>query len=192
MATYANLRARLEAQLEAIEDALTLDMAGAAAGGEEDRAFEQIVREMRELLTANVGDRTAIRSAVASLAPAALLTSAARTADTTTSDQTNNIGKGVVLVLDITAGTGTIEKLTVNGKNAAGTTFKVADITPASAVGGAAGRHIFVMVPNPNSFATPLKFAAGAKGSLPKNWHVVVDHTDATSVTYTLDAFVLV
>jgi hypothetical protein len=190
MATLAQLKTRLEAGLEAIEDALASDMANAASGVEE-QAFETIVREIRDIL-ANQGDKTVLRSALASLAPFAILTSAARTADATSADFTNTVGKGLLLLLDITAGTGTIDNIKLYGKNADASAYLVATLTPDAAIGGAAEKFAFVVVPNPVDFTTELKFTAGAQGALPSTYYVVVDHTDATSVTYTLDGFILV
>lgn len=189
MASYQNLKDRLVAGLEALEDSFVKDMAASSAAGSEEQAFEQVIRDVRGLLSAYQG--SAIRSALTAIAPVALLTSAARTADTDTSDQTNTVGKGLVLVVDITAGTGTIDSLIVKGKDKDGTVYTVATMTPASPIGGSAGRHVFVMVPNPVDFSTPLKISQGAQGALPHTWYVTVDHTDATSVTYTLDGYVI-
>jgi hypothetical protein len=192
--TLAQLRSQLESQLEAIEDAFTLGLADVSTTGtltnEEIRAYEDVLADIRSILGDWQG--SSIRSTLTSLSPVALLTSAARTADTETSLQTGNVGKGLVLIVDITAGTGTIDAIEVKGVNEAGADYTIATLTPDSAIGGAAGRHVFVMVPNPADFTTELKFAAGGQGQLPPSWKVNVDHTDTTSVTYTLDGFILV
>lgn len=190
MASYQNLKDRLIAGLEALEDSFTSDMAANAPSNDaEEKAFEQVLRDIRDILTAYHG--SSIRTALTAIAPVALLTSGARTADTDTAVQTNTVGKALVLVVDITAGTGTIDALILKGKDDGGNVYTVATATPASAIGGAAGRHVFVITPNPVDFSTPLKFAAGAAGALPYSWYVTVDHTDATSVTYTLDGYVI-
>lgn len=180
--TVNTLRERLRAQLQVLEDELARGKAAAPAA--EAVAYEDVIRELRAAY--NRIFQSDYRPALPAIAPVALLTSASRTADTDTVARANpNKAKGLILIVDITAGTGTIDALIL--KDSLGNV--VATATPDSAIGGAAGRHVFVFYPGEIDFTTELRFAAGAEAFLPDSYIVTVDHTDATAVTYTLDAF---
>lgn len=112
-----------------------------------------------------------------------VLSSAARTADTNSSDQTNYESRGCLLFLDITAGAGQINSISIQAK--IGSNYLTIYTFTATISG--TGQYSFMVYPgvqpSAGTFATnPIN------GVLPRTWRLSVDHNDATSVTYSVTA----
>lgn len=113
-----------------------------------------------------------------------LLSSAARTASLSTSDQTNNSGRGVRVVLDVTsAGTGSIT-LSIEAKDGASGKY-VALLTGAAVVTNST--NVYVVYPG----LTPVAMSI-ASDVVPRTWRVTVTHNNANSITYSVGASMLV
>jgi len=109
----------------------------------------------------------------------ALLASAARAETQTGADQTNYNGRGLHIILDVTAITDTPSiVLKIQGKSASGVYY---DLLEGVAVTGT-GTHIYKVMP----WATAEANVAVAD-MLPRTWRVVVTHADADSITYSVD-----
>jgi hypothetical protein len=109
----------------------------------------------------------------------ALLASAARTETQTGADQTNYNGRGIHVVLNVTAHSDTPSiVLKIEGKSASGIYYTLLE---GAAVTGE-GTHVYKVMP----WATPVANEAAAD-LLPRTWRVVVTHADADSITYSVD-----
>jgi hypothetical protein len=119
---------------------------------------------------------------------AGLLTSAARTATTVTADQTNHNGKGVHVVLDLTAFV-TAASVTVKlqGKDAFGNYY---DLTTPPAALTAVGKQIIELYPGASAAASG-EVTQRTSAVLPRVWRVVVTHGNANSHTYRVAASVI-
>lgn len=114
-----------------------------------------------------------------------LLASAARTATVQSSDQVNYNHRGVIITIDVTSvsDTPTIT-MTVEIKDSIGNTYNII----LTAVGiTATGRFVFVIYPS------TLTAAAGGitqvvQNPLPRTWRINMVHTDSDSITYSVDA----
>ena len=109
-----------------------------------------------------------------------ILASAARTATQTSDDQRNARGRGIHLVIDVTAGAGFSITPIIEGKDPV--SGKYYTILTGAAI-TTTGTNVLKIYPgisaNPN---------ASANDILPKTWRVRVTHADATSVTYSVGA----
>ena len=116
-----------------------------------------------------------------------LLASAARTADTSTPEQVNSAYKGVLLLLRITAvsGTGGLI-LRLETREEGGSTWAVMSNNYTAIT--ATGLHVFVMYPGGSSAPAG---AVAFSGVLPYRWRVRVQHSDGSSYTYSLRAVLL-
>lgn len=112
-----------------------------------------------------------------------LLPSAARTANTTVPNQTNENARGVLLILNITGGqaTGGLQPVIQYVDPISGST--PAPAAPAAAV-LAAGKYGYVLYPGIGAAANDVKQAINAV--LPRTWNVVIIHGDGSSYTYSL------
>jgi len=131
-----------------------------------------------------------------------LLTSAARTASTSSATQTNHNFRGVYLILNVTvAGTGTLRLYVRMVDPASGATVTV---TADSAGITTTGTYWLTLHPGALAStvaATAPPFASGlnaafavqaANALLPRSWVGFVSHSDGSSWTYTLGAFLIV
>jgi hypothetical protein len=110
-----------------------------------------------------------------------LLATAARTAITTTAAQTNHNARGVALRLTITsAGTGT---LTVHLRTTSG--WNLASFT------GLTANALLVSYPGTTT-GDPQGTAVMRSMPLPRTWDAVVDKSDASSWTYSLDYHLII
>lgn len=114
---------------------------------------------------------------------AALITAAAVTTTQTGADQTNVNGRGVKVVLDMTAvGTGSVT-LTIQGKDAASgkyyTLLAGAAVTTNST-------NVYEIYPGIAAAAN-----AAASATLPRTWRVLVTANNANATTYTVGASVI-
>lgn len=110
-----------------------------------------------------------------------LLASAARTADPTIAEQTNEYADGVIVSLKVTsAGTGSITFKLVGYHNVDNSTF---DLTTATTAITANGTYTVVLAPSAASAATT---STSTPGYLPRRWSVVITHGNANSMTYGL------
>jgi len=108
-----------------------------------------------------------------------LLASAARTETLTTADQTNHNGRGIHIVLNVTAITDTPSiTLKIEGKSASGIYYTLLE---GAAVTGT-GTYVYKVMP----WAAPVANQAAAD-LLPRTWRVVITHADADSITYSVD-----
>lgn len=107
------------------------------------------------------------------------LASAARTATTNSADLVNKWKKGVIVVIDITAVTGTPSlTLKIQGKDPA--SGKYYDILTSAAL-TAVGTTVLKVFPGATAAANQV-----ANDLVPKTWRVRVEHVTADSVTYSV------
>jgi hypothetical protein len=110
-----------------------------------------------------------------------LLASAARTATTSSSNQTNYNGRGVLLILNVTAASGSGGlTLRVQGVDPV-SGLSVALNTPPAAITatGTFGYLVYPGIAGPN-------LSQASSTVLPRTWFVSMTHGDATSYTYSL------
>lgn len=112
-----------------------------------------------------------------------LLASAARTTTTGSPTQTNYNAKGVLVVLDVTAasGTGGLQP-TIRGLDPV--TAKVCALTIAPTAITATGTYVFEIYPG--STGTGGVVTQRTSGVLPRTWVVNIQHGDASSYTYSV------
>jgi hypothetical protein len=115
-----------------------------------------------------------------------LLASSARTATTNSPDQTNYNGRGVSVVLNVTANPGGIETLSlkIQGKDSiSGNYYDIADATVLFTAGN--GTKVLTVYPG----VLAADFVAGDTGKsavVPRTWRAVVTHSSTGSWTYSL------
>ena len=111
-----------------------------------------------------------------------LLASAARTATTSSADQTNYNAKGIIVVFDVTSvpGTDTVQ-LKVQAKDPA--SGKYIDMVTGTAE-SAAGTYVYAVYPGIGDKNTILDNYEELP--LPRTWRVQVVHSAATSFTYSV------
>lgn len=115
---------------------------------------------------------------------ATLLASAARTAATQSADQTNYNGRGLHVVIDVTAWTAGSITVTIQGKDSvSGKYYTIL----ASAALAAVGTTILRVYPGLTASAN-----AAANDILPRTWRVSVAVGTADSITYSIGASVIV
>jgi hypothetical protein len=117
---------------------------------------------------------------------ATVLASAARTATTNSSDQTNYNGRGVIVTLDVTAITDT-PSLTLSIEAKMGSNYEA--LLTASAAVTATGTHTYIVYPGVGEAGADVVQVAGFP--LPRTWRVTVTHADADSATYSVTASVI-
>ena len=121
--------------------------------------------------------------------PLTLLTSAARTANTSTATQTNPSNRGVILILNVTAASGTgglqpqIRFLDLVGGS------KIVWGIPLAVT--ATGTYVYVHYPGANT-AQSASVHYAVSMPLSQFWSVTVTHKDSSSYTYSLTAYLLV
>jgi hypothetical protein len=110
-----------------------------------------------------------------------LLASAARTTTVSTAVQTNYNGRGAHLILDITtAGTGNLILILVGQYPPVGVTRVVASSTTITTT----GRTMIELYPGIGAATSEANFRIS--GALPRTWWAGVNHSDASSWTYSL------
>lgn len=116
---------------------------------------------------------------------ATLITAAAVTTSQVSSDQINTDGRGVIVVLDMTAvGTGSVT-LTVQGKDpASGKYFTLL----AGAAVTTNVTNVYTVYPG----VSPVTANVSASTPLPRTWRVSVAANNANAATYTVGASVVV
>lgn len=116
-----------------------------------------------------------------------LLAAGARTANTASTIQTNYPYRGVAIFLDITAASGTGGlTLTIQGRNTLKPAAKVLYTAPGALI--AITTQIYIIYPG---LAASTGGANHGQGVLPAQWYVLVQHGDASSYTYSVDATLL-
>jgi hypothetical protein len=117
-------------------------------------------------------------------ADATLITAVAATTTQTSTDQTNPGGRGVKVVLDMTAiGTGSVT-LSIRGKDpASGKYYTI--LASAAVVGN--GTTVYTVYPG-----APAAANVSANDALPRTWQVQVVANNANPATYTVGASVIV
>lgn len=115
-------------------------------------------------------------------AESTLLTSAARTTDQSL-DQVNYGYQGVILHINVTAGTGFNITPKIRFKDPISGTY--VDVLVGAAI--VATGHAMLMVGSGITAVTNLVAAV----LLPRNWNFLMDHADATSVTYSVAAILV-
>ena len=117
-------------------------------------------------------------------AEVAVLASAARTTAQTQADQTNVYARGIAVVLDVTAASGTgALTLEIDGKD--GTSGKYFALLTGTGV-TTTGTTVYRVYPGLTASAN-----ATASDLLPKTWRVKVSVGDASSYTYSVGAILL-
>ena len=114
-----------------------------------------------------------------------LLASAARTASTSSSDQTNFGARGVIITLDVTAISATPSiTLAVEHKDSVASNYeKLLDATAVTAT----GTHTYIVYPGADT--TAREDVVEASGwPIGRTWRVTVTHADADSITYSVAA----
>lgn len=113
-----------------------------------------------------------------------VLSSAARTATLQSSDQTNYNGRGLHLVIDVTAASATPSVVfTIQGKDAV--SGKYYTVLASSAITGT-GTTVLKVYPGITAAAN-----ASASDLLPRVWRVDATHADTDSITYSVGASVI-
>ena len=114
-----------------------------------------------------------------------LLASAARTATTNSSDQTNYNHRGVLVTLDVTAITDTPSiVLKIQAKDPVSSKYET--LLEAAAV-TATGTHSYVVYPA-GDMAAAEDVVEAQPFPLPRTWRVSVEHADTDSITYSVGA----
>lgn len=120
---------------------------------------------------------------------AVIFASAARTTSLSSATQTNYNGRGVLVVLDITAASGTGGlKLAILGIDSnTGTSFSILAASPAAFI-TAIGRYTFLIYPGlvEGAAVTGTSIQSRLSAILPRKWRVDVFTGDATSYTYSV------
>lgn len=110
-----------------------------------------------------------------------LLTSQARTANPSSTPQTNYNARGVLITLNVTASSGTGGlTLRIQAQDPASGTFFNYNASPTAVT--ATGMYSYLLYPGiSGGFTTQLTPIV-----LPKTWQIVVSHGDGTSYTYSV------
>jgi len=115
-----------------------------------------------------------------------LLASAARTSTTSSADQVNYNGRGVLVTLNVTALAATPSVvLSIEAKM--GAVYEA--LLTASAAVTATGIHSYLVYPGVGAASGDIVQVAGFP--LPRTWRVTVTHGDADSITYVVNASVI-
>ncbi len=117
-----------------------------------------------------------------------LLTSAARTATTESSDQTNYEARGVILTLDATAISST-PSVVLSIEHKCPVSGEYETLFTASAAVTAVGTHTYVLYPGDVVAADDVTEVG--KLPLPRTWRAVVTHGDSNSITYSVGGSLL-
>ena len=114
-----------------------------------------------------------------------LLASAARTATTSSANQINNNSRGVYILLNVTAasGTGGLTLRIVNGND------RAVDVAPTAVL--ANGNYLYLVYPGINETVTGTEITKATNKVLPRTWRITVLVGDASSYTYSVTASVL-
>jgi hypothetical protein len=118
--------------------------------------------------------------------PAILLASAARTATTQSSDQTNYNGRGLILIANVTAATDTPEvTLSLQIKDSISNAYFTVWTGAAPITGTGTSAYLFVPGGAAGSFTEAVNLR------LSRTWRLVATHADTDSITYSVSACVL-
>lgn len=112
-----------------------------------------------------------------------LLASAARTATTSSADQTNHNARGVLVTLDVTAVTDT-PSITLVVQAKMGNNYEA--LLTASAAVTATGTHSYIVYPGVGAASGDVTQVAGFP--LPRTWRVTLTHGDSDSITYSVES----
>ncbi len=115
-----------------------------------------------------------------------LLASAARTETTSSADQTNYNGRGLIVTINVTAVTAT-PSLTLKVEAKMGSAYEA--LITASAAVTTTGIHSYILYPGVGAAAGDIVTVSGYP--LSRTWRVTVTHGDADSATYSVVASVL-
>lgn len=112
-----------------------------------------------------------------------LLASAARTATTISPTQTNHNGRGISVILDITAASGAGGlQIFVRGKDVNGKAYNLnTGVTAIIATG------LYVLEVYPGSTGTTGQIKESVSHKLPRTFDVMIQHGDASSYTYAVN-----
>ncbi len=120
---------------------------------------------------------------------AILLASAARTATTSTANQTNYNARGVHVYLKVTAASGTGGlSVRIVERNADGSAAAYLNAAPTAVT--AVGDYVYELYPGASGAGTNVP--QRTSGALARTWYVEVTHGDASSYTYRVDAMTIV
>ncbi len=120
---------------------------------------------------------------------ATALASAARTSSTNSADQVNYNGRGVQVVLDVTAASGT-GGLTVRIQGKDPVTGKYYNLNAAPTAITATGTYVYTLSPGESNAASG-DVQQRTAGALPRTWRVSVTHGDGSSYTYSVGVVTL-
>lgn len=113
-----------------------------------------------------------------------LLASAARTTNTTSSDQTNYNGRGVVVTLDCTASSSGSVTITIQGKDSvSGNYYTILAGTAVTTTSTNVYRVFPGLTASPNAVANDV---------LPRTWRISVAANNGNNITYSVGASVIV
>jgi hypothetical protein len=116
-----------------------------------------------------------------------LLASATRTSTTSSADQTNYNGRGVLVYLNVTAASGTGGlTLTIQAKDPVTGTYQTLNSAPTAVT--ATGFKTYELYPGA---ATTGGLTQAVQQPLPRTWRVQVAHGDSSNYTYSVSASVL-
>lgn len=120
-----------------------------------------------------------------------ILTSAARTATTNGADQTNFNGRGVIVVLNVTAQPGGVETLTVTIQGKESVSGSYFDIETSGILFTAAtGTKALIVYPGVLA-ADIVAGVVGKSGVVPRTWRPSIVHSSSGSWTYSVSAVTL-
>lgn len=176
------LRTVVVTQIRAVEEALKQLISVATAGSVEAVATQEIRNRLRQQAYAGADlVDSSEPAALATLAPAEALASAARTATTNSADIVNTRGRGVAVLLNLTAFTTAADlTLKIQRKNADGTYTDI--LTGVSIT--ATGKSTYIL--DAVAGAEAGGFTKTAAAMLPQTWRVSVVHGNANSHTYSV------
>ena len=118
-----------------------------------------------------------------------LLASAARTSDPAVTAQTGNQFPGLLLVLDVTAASGTGGlTLSVRGYDPVGGSNTFTLLTDPNLI-LATGTYAFLICPGAGAAANGVRVSEAF--AMPQKWDVAIVHGDGSSYTYSLAALLL-
>lgn len=126
------------------------------------------------------------------LHPADLLASATRSSNTSTSDKRNNNAWGGILILNVTAASGTGGLTVVWETPVPGTDSTYAQLNADPTAITATGQFIYELSPGASGAGgTNEDVEQRVSGVLPQDWRATVKHGDGSNYTYSLSGYIL-
>lgn len=119
-----------------------------------------------------------------------VLASAAHTTAQTSADMTNYNHKGIIVVLNVSAGTTPSLTLEVDGKDPVSSAYY--SLLTASAAVAATGTFVYMVYPGASTTVTNTGVTQSSGMVLPRTWRVKVSVGNSNSITYSVAASLIV